>query len=248
MCVADDMPDQTQCVDYRESLVNDRKTGLAATIQIPKEMITSLHGIMIDIDPHLLRADALPAGSLETPTKLYELAVRYWLARHPLYTKAEVRSSGSGLHVLLGIEPAVVFECPGERDRWAAIVEIVQSILPSDPHAPGITALTRPLGSINSKTGNTVETLKTGVPIKPDELLHFVETIRVRPFWIAAQLLVGDHISPCPVCRKRDTRLGVMDRVGRCYGSCGNVSLGMLLGSFMLCSTKGMEGANHAEK
>ncbi len=235
-------------VDTRESLVNDRPRGPVGAIQIPMEMITCLHGIMIDIDPHLLRADALPDGALESPAALYDLAVRAWLARHPVFAKAEVRSTGRGLHVLLWIEPAVEFSDPGERDRWAAVVKIVQSILPSDPHAPGITALTRPLGSTNSKTGRPVEVLKSGTSVKPAEAIDLANEIAAHPFRIASQLLVGKHTATCPVCRKPGSRLGVMDRAGRCYGSCGKVSLGMLLGSFMLCSANGMEVANHEEK
>lgn len=219
--------------DVRELLANDRPVGPAAIIQIPVEMITTLHGMMIDVDLHLLRADALPAGATESPELLHELVLEPMLARHPVFARAEVRTSGRGLHVLLLLDPPVVFTDAAERDRWAASVKVVQSILPSDPDAPGIAATTRPVGSVNSKTGRRVEVLKPGAPVAPDDVLKLVEAIRARPFAIVAKMLVGGRTSPCPVCRKPGTRLGVQNAVGRCYGSCRKVTIGQLFGAFM---------------
>ena len=49
----------------------------------------------------------------------------------------------------------------------------------------------------------------------------------------AAALLLGDRLTPCPVCRKPGTRLGALDRQGRCYGGCGRLTLGRLLDAFL---------------
>ena len=52
----------------------------------------------------------------------------------------------------------------GQPNRWAAAVKIVQCVLPTDPDCPGITALTRPVGSVNGKNGAAVRVLKTMSP------------------------------------------------------------------------------------
>src|SRR4051794_14148584 len=44
-------------IDLREALYNDRRVGLLKEIQLPTEAITTLHGMVIDLDPHLLRPD-----------------------------------------------------------------------------------------------------------------------------------------------------------------------------------------------
>lgn len=223
--------------DLRESLFNGRQKGLASSIQIPTELITVLHGIVLDFDPDRLRPAAIPDGATETPDSLYRLAVGPWLARHPVFARAEVRSSGRGVHALLWIDPPVQIDHPGERERWAARVRIIQSILPCDPHAPGITALTRAIGSINSKNGGLVKVLKPGVSLAQDELLQLIDEIRSRPFAVAAQMLLSSSSSPCPVCRRHGSRLGVQDRIGLCYGGCGRVTLGRLLAAYVQPST-----------
>jgi hypothetical protein len=44
----------TSSADIRESLVNDRRQGPAHAISLPRDMITSLHGFVVDVDPDKL--------------------------------------------------------------------------------------------------------------------------------------------------------------------------------------------------
>jgi hypothetical protein len=147
------------------------------------------------------------------------------LGRHPVLAAAEVRDTGRGVHALIHLDPPVVFTTTGERDKWAAAVEVVQRVLPTDPDAPGLTALTRPVGSINSKTGRAVSVLKTGTPVAPAEVLALAEDVRRTPFRTIVGIVFGPQTSPCPICRKPDTRLGVFDKSGVCYGGCGKVKV-----------------------
>jgi len=62
------------------------------------------------------------------------------LDRHPLLRHAEVRSSGTGLHLILPLEPAAALASEDDQVRRDAIVQVVQCTLPADPNAPGITA------------------------------------------------------------------------------------------------------------
>jgi hypothetical protein len=107
-------------------------------------------------------------------------------------------------------------------------VRAVQRSLPGDPNAPGITAPTRPVGSINSKNGAVVTELRPGRPVEPTRVEAYVRDLAGAPFrTVATTLLGGERAEPCPVCRKPGFSLRALDRAGRCYG-CGKVSLRML--------------------
>jgi hypothetical protein len=231
-------PNDEANVDAREQLVNDRETGPIHLVSLPEINITKLHGVMLDFDPGLYRADALPPGTLDSPPAMLQHLADPWLKRHPLLDRAQVRDSGRGLHAILRFAQPVKFESEGERDRWAAAVRVVQRSLPSDPCAPGITALTRPVGSINSKTGRVVSVLEEGTPLDPAEVLKYVEALRAKPFRLIAETLFGPRCSPCPICRKPGTTLGVQDRAGICYAGGHRVNLADLFDS--LCVTPDM--------
>jgi hypothetical protein len=157
---------------------------------------------------------------------LWERVVRPWLERHPVLAKAEVRSSGRGLHAIIRLDPVVQFENEGDRKKRSAAIKIVQRLLPTDPDCPGITALTRPVGSTNGKNGKTVTTLFQGEPVKPDEVIALCEDAANCPFETVAGLLFAENrIIPCPVCGAEGSRLDVMRHVGMCYGRCGKVRL-----------------------
>ena len=102
-------------VDRREAMFNDGRTGVAGRIQLPRERITRLRGLMIDLDPGLL----LPDNSLFPPAA----DPREFLGRiQPSSTAirsrdAEVRSTGTGLHLLLWFDPVVELEDAGEQRR-----------------------------------------------------------------------------------------------------------------------------------
>jgi hypothetical protein len=215
--------------DIREALYNDRQQGPAYAIQLPAEGITRLHGILLDFDPALYNPTNPLFSPAEDAQAFYE-RIRPVLERHPLAKSAEVRATGTGLHVIIWLEPPVELHSAADQERWEATVGAVQCSLPSDPDAPGITALTRPIGANNSKNGATVAVLKQGQPIEPAVVEAFVESLGQAPFRQVALPLLGDsRATPCPVCRKEGSRLDVLDRVGSCYGVCGKVSLEQLL-------------------
>jgi hypothetical protein len=210
--------------DHREALYNEGAVGPAADIQIPTERITRLNGLLLDLDPDLLA----PGNSLFPPAgdpRGFFDGVVAALDRHPLLRSAEVRSSGGGLHVVLRFDPPVELASAADQKRWSTLVRAVQASVPADPRAPGITALTRPIGSVNSKNGAVVEQLRPGQAVDPARVESFVRELEAAPFRVvAAVLLGGDRIEPCPVCRKPGSSLGVLDRHGHCY-RCGPVSL-----------------------
>ena len=155
--------DKAGVVDERLQLVNGGERGLSETVSLPLEAITSLLGIMLDVDPDRLHPDLAAPAVLADPKKMWKKLVGIWLSRHPIFAKAQVVSSGRGLHVILRFSKPVQFETPNERAKWAAAVKLVQRLLPTDLDCPGITALTRPIGSINGKCGELVLLLHRSV-------------------------------------------------------------------------------------
>jgi hypothetical protein len=221
-------------VDWRRQLYNDGEFGPIEAIQMPVELITRLRGIMLDIDPSLFRSRAVPAKYIDDPQKFYKRVVRPWLQRHAALRDAEVRLSGRGLHVLIWFTEPVEFTTDAERKRWAGIVKAVQAILPTDPDGPGITALTRAWGTINSKNGVMVKRLYAGKPVAKEVVLELFERLRTQPFrTVMGVLFGGERSRPCPICGDDDSTLSAMDRVGQCYGSCGKVPLSGLFDVFL---------------
>jgi hypothetical protein len=235
-------PEKTP-TDHREQLCNGGQVGPIEQVSLPEAMITSLRGILLDLDPARFRPEQVPLDVLANPARFYELVISKMLARHPVLAKAEVRVSGRGLHVIIRFEDPVQFADEADRQRWAAIVKVVQRLLPTDPDCPGITALTRPLGSVNSKNGVTVERLHEGEPVSAEEVLGLFEQVRTSPFRTVARLLLGDErVTPYPVCRAAASRLNALDRVGMCYGTCGKVRLGQLYDVFLAPRSTRTEG------
>lgn len=223
----------TGSVDDREQTFNAGATGPVQRVSTPADLITSVRAILLDVDPKFIKPTLYAGTDGTAAERLYAQTARHWLDRHPLLKDAEVRLSGTGLHVLLRLEPAVEFGRTNDRDRWAIVTKIVQSTLPSDPNAPGLTALTRPVGSTSGKSGRVVVALRPGSPVRPDAVLGFVAELQQKPFATVARVLYGrGTIRPCPVCRAADSSLKLLDRVGRCYG-CGEVTVAQLLGAVM---------------
>ena len=220
-------------VDEREQLVNDGEIGPIKQVSLPLDMITSLRGVVLDVDPRHFRREVAPIR--KDPVKFYNRTLRKMLARHPILSKAEVRVSGRGLHVILWLSEPVEFHSEPERQRWAAMVKVIQRLLPTDPDCPGITALTRSLGSVNSKRkGAVVRQLHEGEPVPAEDVVTLFNEARTRPFRMIAQLLFGrEQITPCPVCNKPGSRLNVLDHTGDGYGHCGKVHVGDLFDVFL---------------
>jgi hypothetical protein len=189
---------------------------------------------MLDIDPKIIVAHIAGKPVKKSPTRFYTEVVRQWLLRHPVLTKAEVRCSGTGLHVILWLDKPIEFTSSAQRERWALIVKVIQKILPSDPDAPGITAMTRPIGSINGKkNGQKVTQVVKGELVTEEEVMGLFQEMHTAPVRMVSRILFGqDNIKPCPICQKDGTSLAALDRSAKCYGSCGTVKLSQILDRF----------------
>jgi len=216
-------------VDHREQLFNDGKSGPIEEIQVSTERITILKGILFDLDPHLFTKSVLIPKLYRKPPNFYKKIAKPWLNRDPVLSRAEVRNSGRGLHVILRFRDPLIFTTDRERNRWAGVIDVIQTALPIDPDQPGITAVTRPLGSINGKNNEKVTCLNTGESVTAEDVLKLYEQMKSASFRTVMRILTGEAtLTPCPLCGKAETRLTALDHVGRCYGSCGTVKLQQL--------------------
>jgi hypothetical protein len=228
-----DAPLVTAGVDIREQLVNGGECGVVTDVSKKELVITRIRGILLDLDLPLFANSWLVPTPPSSGKDFYEQHVRSWLDNHPVLSKAEVRFTGNGLHVLLMLDQPIELKDEADRKRWAARVRIIQAILPIDPDQPGITATTRAVGSTNGKNGKVVELLRESKGITEVELLEVVEQLIQAPFATVFQVLAGrSSISPCPICGKGST-LDALEKVGKCYGGCGEVGLGQLFGTIL---------------
>jgi hypothetical protein len=236
-------------LDRREQPYNARESGPIQRVQLATDNITQLHGIVLDIDLNLIRTDCPVPVTTTGPGEFYETTLGPMLDRHPALAGAEVRDSGRNVHVNIWFDAPVTFETDGERRRWAGIVQVVQAALPIDPDQPGITALTRPLGSINGKTGREVTCLRPGTPVPIAEVLRLYDQMVRSPFRTVMGILLGaDRISPCPICGAEGSTLSAIDHVGRCYGSCGTVKLEQLYDVFLAPRVTKRKEANDGDR
>jgi hypothetical protein len=229
-------------IDLREQLYNDRAQGPVTQVQLPLERITVLRGILIDLDPALYK----PGNPLFTPdddpTAFFD-NIRPVVDRHPLARFAEIRMTGTGLHVIVWLDPPAELKSAADQERWQVLVRTVQCTLPGDWRAPGITALTRPVGSINSKNGAAVAILRPGQPVPAADVEQFVGLVAKATFRQVATVLLGsENVQPCPVCRGADSGLAVLDDVGKCYAKCGKVTLDQIYDCVFAGSREGKKG------
>lgn len=223
-------------IDLREQLTNERRMGSFQEIQLPSATITTVHGIMTDVDPALLDPKAFGLESFGSPDVFYIKAIRPMLVRHPTLAKAHVRCSGNGLHVIYFLDKALPLRSETEQTEWAARTVALQRLLPSDPNCRGITAVTRPIGSVNGKNNSKVYEITAGHNVSAEELVTLCQELAIRPFLTLANILFGsDQITPCPGCKKPESRLGVRDREGHCY-NCDKVNLEVLFNFFYSAS------------
>ena len=214
--------------DVREQLYNERKTGTFAQVQLPLERVTTLHGFLLDVDPGLYRPGNAIFPPADDPEAFFK-KIKPVLDRHPLVRSAEVRLTGTGLHLIVRLDPPVELASAADQARWDALVRVVQATLPVDPNAPGITAVTRPVGSVNAKNGVAVRVLRPGKAIDATAVEEFVTRLSKAPFKEVVTVLFGEQrISPCPVCKAEGSRLDVLDHIGKCY-CCGKVTLAQVL-------------------
>lgn len=211
--------------DFREQLFNDHQIGTIESVSTSAERIYQLHALMWDIDPLILRSGALLGKVSRDPVKFYRRKLNAMLDRHELLRLAEVRNSGRGLHVLLWFAESVQLDTDRQREELSCIYDVLLPLLPSDPHQPRLTAITRKVGSVNSKSGTKVEVLKRGMPVPYEAVRQLAAQVASAPFRAIVHALLGeDQITPCPICGSADSRVGVRDHVGICY-ECGKITL-----------------------
>lgn len=225
--------DQAGRVDERESLANDCLTGTFQAVSLPQDTITRLHGILLDFDRELLDEAAFAPGALDSPETFFARGLKPILNREKVFRSAEVRASGRGLHLIIRLDPPKDFANATDRDRWAAYVQLLQSLLPTDPCCPGITALTRPLGSVNGKNHKVVRSLREGQPVSPERVLELVERVRRAPFETICRLLHGGLTArPCPRCQKTGSQMRASATKGDCYHCKSKLQIADLLKPF----------------
>jgi len=101
--------------DEREAIVNERASGPAHNIAVKVEEVAAIHGFMIGLDCGILNPEVLGAAAVASAEVLYSEHVRQWLDNDPLLSRAEVRDTGGGLHVLLWLDEPIL--CDGEEAR-----------------------------------------------------------------------------------------------------------------------------------
>lgn len=225
--------------DQREALFNAGRIGTAKEIAVTVAEVTRLNGILLELDIECLRVGPVLKKACRDGHELFAEVGRTWFGNHPLFSKAEVRFSGRGLHGILWLASPIVFDSPRKRELWQQVIRAVQRALPTDPAAPDLLGMTRPIGSINSKTGRHVERLRAGEPVTEAEILSFCDDLHRRGMATVMTVLFGSTtVCPCPKCgdpeqslaavsTARTTAANVGNR-GRCY-ECGNVTLTDLL-------------------
>ena len=217
--------------DIREAMFNGQAVGPAFEIARPLAEVACINGFLIDIDCCLLNPAVVGQECIQSPDLLYDQHVRLWLDRDPVFSKAEVRNTGHGLHVLLMLDQPII--CMGDENRrWDSIARGIRSALPGDPKLNGIIAMTRPVGAANTKHSPplTVTQLRAGEPVTRDEILDLNSRLTEKPARLWMECFHGtERISPCPFCLKEGSSLGVAgDWKCQCY-ECGRLDASALV-------------------
>jgi hypothetical protein len=226
--------------DQREALFNGGRIGTASEIAVTVQEATALRGILLEIDLECLRVGPVIKKPLRDGRELFAEVGRTWFHYHPLLRKAEVRFSGRGLHLILWLDKPIQLDSEQKRELWRHVIRAVQRALPTDPAAPDVLAMTRPVGAVNTKNGRRVETLREGQPVSEDEILQFCDDLHHRGMATVLKVLFGsESVCPCPKCgdpeqtlapvaSQRSSAREISNR-GRCY-QCGSVSLVEVIG------------------
>lgn len=217
--------------DEREAIFNGRERGPAHAIERPVDEIAAISGFMNDLDLKLLNPEVLGESALASPAAFYEQHVRHWLDRDPVLRKAQVRDTGGGVHVLLWLDEPVIISA-GQQRQWDAVARGLHDALPGDPNLTGIIAMTRPVGALNLKYDppREVQLLREGTPVTQKEVLDLIERLATAPARLWMNLVTGgERASPCPLCRKEGTSLGIAGGWKfQCY-KCGRVDAAALV-------------------
>lgn len=213
---------QNNLVDQREQTFNQGHCGKVEMISTAIDNVGQINAIMFDIDLKLFNPNGVFSSAGMSATDFYERHVAFWLDNHPLLRKAEVRFTGNGFHVLLKLDKPIVLNTPNLQKRWRGFVQAVQMILPTDPQQPGINALTRPVGSVNSKNNEIVTCLRPGELVSEQEILALYNEMRHDPLPTLLKVWFGsEKVTPCPICQGENSYLeAASPKKGRCYGNC----------------------------
>ena len=96
--------------------------------------------------------------------------------------------------------------------RWTGIVKVVQCALPIDPDQPDITAVTRPLHSVNSKNGGDCHLVGSRNPSLEGRGSRLYNEMVAPPFKTVMHILTGsERLQPCPICQGKDSQLTALD-------------------------------------
>jgi len=200
-------------VDLREQTFNQGHVGPVEIVATAIQQIGQIQKIMFDIDTILLALKGPFSPKGLSPQQFYQRYLLPWLNSHPVLKKAEVRFTGKGFHVLLCLAEPILLPSQELLSRCEGIVQVVQAALPIDVKQPGINALTRPVGSINSKNGKIVKLLRPGEPVSQQEIMSLYEDMSRRPFPTIMQIWFGsDKIEPCPVMHNAAFDLAVINQ------------------------------------
>lgn len=211
-------------VDLRESLYNGHAVGLAQDIQLPREAVTRLHGLVIDLDANVLKPNPWfpPAETAES----FLTGITPVLSRHPILRHAEIRDTGRWLHAIVWFKDAIELHTAADQQRALGLHRMLKASVPSDPAAQALITMTRPVGSINSKTGMPVRMLRPGDPVPADVFLEWANEVQKKPFETLGMILFGERrTKPCPYCDSENSYLDLGEVVGFCYGPCKRVPL-----------------------
>jgi hypothetical protein len=223
-----------ESTDIREALYNDRPVGPAPQIQLPREAVVRLWGLVVDLDGDILKPNTwFPPG--DSAEAFYQ-GIRPALDRHEVLRHAEVRDSGRWLHAIIHFAEPVELKTARDQKRWTALHRVLTSSVPSDPGAPALIGLTRPAGATNGKTGRTVRVLREAAPVPATVVTDWAEEVGRKPFATLAKVFFPERpIVPCPFCGAEGSRCDFGDVVGFCYGGpCRHVRVKRVLEPFLL--------------
>lgn len=216
-------------LDEREALVNDCRRGTKYEITPKVVEVTAIHAFMVDIDCKILDAKVFGEESVESAEALYDNHISIWLERDPVLAKAEVRDTGGGLHVLLGLDTPIIVSGDAAT-LWDDVAKGIRNALPGDPNLNGIIALTRPVGALNTKYDppREVRQLRPGQAVTQAEILDLNRRLSENPALLWMRLFFGgEQVTPCPFCGKESLGLAGSWQC-RCYG-CGRVRADSLI-------------------
>ena len=224
--------------DLVQRLFNDGQVGPISEMECDIKKVNRILGVCLRVCPASYRQSPLTPEVPVSANEFYEKFAKNWLDRDRALSKAEVRDRGHGLDVLLSLEAPITITDKRERNAWASLIRVAQSILPVDPKQPLINDTCRMVGSVISDTGFEVTEIRRGTPITKHELVGLYIRMASRPFDTVLQVITDQkRLEPCPICKAEGSSLVADHECGFCDGRCGEVSLGQLYDLVIMSET-----------